>query len=281
MIKPFTLPNGNPGKERIGVYGPPDSGKTHMLFTIAKWHQDLGSDAMFYGINTDTSWEVLHSNPEFANLTNLDYVEVLNFQEYIEAAKRFRRLLTPRDWFSVDLMPSAWSAAQDEYARALTKGKSGKKLEDIGDLWDQAGDTDEYPIKGWDWGMPNARYRTLANNYILAGPGHRFLMFGEKKLVKESASGKTKEDEEITATFGPVGYKPDGQKDDPFRYHTFLRVEGFHGKDGKRAHTVATAKERWGYRRRLGRTLQNNSVRGEKMEDFFLDYLVGVAGWSM
>jgi len=280
-ITPPRMPNGNLIKERIGVYGPPDAGKTHMFFTLAKWHHDLGSKARFYGINTDTSWDVLYCNPEFSELPNIEWTEVLYFQEYIDAAKKYHKMLTPEDWLSVDLMPMGWSATQNEYARILTKSKSGKKLEDVGDLWEQTGVLDEYPIKGWDWGMPNARYQSLANNYILMGPGHRFLMYGEKKLLKESESGRTKEADEVTEIFGHVGYKPDGQKDDPFRYHTFLRVQGIYGKNGKRAHKVTTAKERWGNRRRLGVTMQNNHTRGEKMEDFFLDYLVGVAGWQM
>lgn len=286
MPSPRTLPNGNILKERIGVYGPPDGGKTHMFFTIAKWHHDMGSDARFYGINTDTSWDVLYCNPEFENLPNIEWTEVNYFQDYIDAAKKYRKQLQPNDWLSVDLMDMAWKAVQDEYARNLTKGKTGKKLEDIGDLWDQAGSTDDYPIKGWDWGMPNARYRTLANNYLLAGPGHRFLIYGEKKMMKESSSGKTKESEEMDDVFGAVGYKPDGQKDDPWRYHTFLRVEGVHGKDGSRSHKVTTAKERHGYRRRLGKTITNGkgetvAVRGEGLDDFFMDYLVKVAGWQM
>lgn len=281
MISPPQLPNGHLAKERIGVYGPPDSGKTHMFFTIAKWHHDMGSDAQFYGINTDTSWDVLYSNPEFASLPNISWKEVLYFQEYMDAAKEYRKLLRPQDWLSVDLMPSAWSAVQDEYARQLVRvGGKKVKLEDMGDLWDEKGGGDDYPIKGWDWGMPNARYRALANNYLLAGPGHRFLVYGEKKLTKESESGKTKENEEISEMFKHIGYKPDGQKDDPFRYHTFLRVQGKYEAKG-RAHKVATAKERWGTRRRLGTELNNGMVRGERMEDFFMEYLVGVAGWTL
>lgn len=288
MPSPKTLPNGRQIKERIGVFGPPDAGKTHLFFTLAKWHQDLGSDAQFYGINTDTSWDVLYSNPEFQDLTNIHWTEVNYFQEYMDAARKYRKMLQPIDWLCMDLADGAWEAVQSEYARVLTKKQSGKTLETIGDLWEQSGNLDDYPIKGWDWGMPNARYKSLVNDNFVAGPGHRFLIYGEKKMLKESGSGLTKESDEMQSVFGPVGYKPLGQKGDPWRYHTFLRVEGVYGKDGEsssRSHKVTTAKERYGYRRRMGRPIMKKDeivgMRGESMEDFFMDYLIKVAGWQM
>lgn len=263
-----------PIKERIGVYGPPGAGKTHQLFVIAKWHQDLGSDAKFYGICTDGSYEVLSMNEEFEGLRNIEWTDVQDFDDYVQAAKRYHRVLRAQDWLSVDLQNAAWAAAQDEYASV----KAGGKLDDMGDLWLEKGSGDKYPIEGWDWGMPNARYRVFTNNYLVPGNGHRFMVYGQKELMKESGSGKSDEDPKTKAMFKHIGLKPEGQKDDPFRWHTLLHLDS--GRDEK-TQVMSTAKERWGKRRWWGIKMTNGQVRDEPMKDFFMEYLVGTAGWSM
>jgi len=270
------LRNGKQVRERIGIYGPPKVGKTHLFFTIAKWHQDLGSDAKFYAISTDTSYEVLSMNPEFVELENIIWEDVVIMQDYIDAARKFNSLMRPQDWLSVDLMADAWAAAQDEYARVQTK-KAGGNLEDMGDLWATSGGGDGYPIEGWEWGMPNARYRVFANNLILRAPGHVFLVYGQKDLMKESGSGKTGESKDTKEMFGHIGLKPTGQKEDPFRYHSILHISSL----GDKEQGISTAGERWGNRERLGKKMSNGQVRDEPMTDFFLDYLVKVAGWEM
>lgn len=270
-------PNNRPIRERILMFGPPKVGKTHQYLNIAKWHQDLGSDAMFYAVSTDTSFEVLSMNPEFAGLTNLDWVDAVKFQDYITGARDFSAKMKPNDWLSVDLMSDAWSAVQDEYARVQT-AKAGGNLEDMGDLWAVAGSTDDYPISGWEWGMPNARYRILANNILLRCPGHLLLVSGQKELMAESGSGKTDEKKNIKEMFGHLGVKPNGQKDDPFRYHTIIHVDS----GGKNQQVMATAGERWGSREWLGTRMSNGkSVKDAPVEDFFMEYLVGIAGWTM
>lgn len=271
-----TLPNGKQVRERICIFGPPKVGKTHLYFTIAKWHQDLGSDAKFYAISSDTSFDVLSMNPEFQDLANMEWVDAVTFQDYIEGARKFNSLMRPYDWLSVDLMADAWPAVQDEYARVLTKEQGGN-LEDIGDLWATSGKSDDYPITGWEWGMPNARYRILANNLLLRSPGHIFLVYGQKELVTESRSGKTGETAATRDMFGHLGVKPNGQKDDPWRYHTILHVDSA----GEKQQKMATAGERWGYRGELGKRMGNGGMMDQPIDDFFLDYLVKIAHWEM
>jgi len=275
-IQSPTLPNGRSVRERLCIYGPPKVGKTHLFFTIAKWHQDLGSDAKFYALSTDTSYDVLSMNPEFCELTNIVWEDVVYFQDYLDAARKFNSLMRPQDWLSVDLMADAWPAVQDEYARVLTK-ESGADLEDIGDLWATSGKSDDYPITGWEWGMPNARYRILANNLILRCPGHTFLVYGQKELMTGSKSGRSDETQQTKEMFGHLGVKPNGQKDDPFRYHTILHVDSA----GEKQQKIATAGERWGYRDWLGKRMGNGSMMDQPIDDFFLDYLVGIGKWTM
>lgn len=276
MIEAPVAKNGKPIRERLGIYGPPKVGKTHLYLTIAKWHFDLGSDAKFYAVSTDTSYEVLTMNPEFEELDNVEWADVTTFQEFLDSARKFAGKMRPHDWLSSDLQSDAWSFVQDEYARVQTK-KAGGNLDDIGDLWATSGGGESYPIEGWEWGMPNARYRILANNILLRCPGHLFCVYGQKEMTKESGSGKTSETKEAKEMFGHIGLKPNGQKDDPFRWHTVLHVDSA----GDRKQKMSTAGERWGSRERLGQKMSNGSVRDEPIDDFFLDYLVKIAGWKM
>lgn len=268
--------NGRTIRERILIYGAPKVGKTHQYLTIAKWHQDLGSDAKFYAVSTDTSYEVLTMNPEFEELDNIQWEDVETFQEYLDAARRFSGFMRPQDWLSCDLQSDAWAMVQDEYARVQTM-QAGGNLEDMGDLWATAGKADQYPISGWEWQMPNARYRILANNILLRCPGHLFLVSGEQKLKEDSGSGKSGETKETKEMFGHIGLKPMGQKDDPFRYHTIIHI----GSRGERQQAFSTAGERWGGREHVGQKMSNGKVRDEAFDDFFLDYLVKVAKWEM
>lgn len=264
-------------REMILVYGLPKIGKTHLYFTIALWHQQLGSPAKFYGINTDESYGLLMDNPEFEDLENIVWVGVTNFQAMLDAAKQFNKVIKSGDWLSIDLMDSGWAWAQDEYAHAQA-GK-GEAIDDIGDLFKTEGPKDGYPIGGWEWGMPNARYRRLANNQLVASKAHLFLVSGEKDLPKESQSGDTDEMRKKRKMFGHVGAVPEGQKGDPYRYHTILNVQGL----GPKKQGLITAGERSGRREWLGQSVGKKTtvLRPQPIDDFFVDYLVGVGGWAM
>ena len=278
MPTPPTLPNGQPIKERINVYGLPNAGKTHQYFTIAKWHQDLGSDARFYAINTDASFEVVYSNTDFSNLTNITWTDCVTFDDAFQAAKNYYGMLREQDWLCVDLQSHLWPLVQDEYARIRAK-ETGIDLDDLSELWITEGSTKKYPIEGWDWQTPNARYRSLTNNYVLRGPGHRFIISHEDSILTPSSN--MQEDEIAKSNrelFKPIGVRPAGQKEDAGRWHTILHLT----EAGIKQQTVATARDKWGYRRWMGKEMQGGKLRkGEELKDFFLDYLIGVAKWEM
>lgn len=266
------LPNKKPAKERIMIYGGPGIGKTHQFFQIAKWHHQLGSNAKFYGISTDQAFEVLWMNDE---LPNVEWTDVATMEEAMQAIRNYHNKAKPGDWLCVDLIDDIWKMAQDEYAAKQGK-QTNAKVKDLGDLWN-VDPGSNYPIEGWEWGQPNARYRAFANNYMLRSPAHVMVISGAQPLMGESKSGSSGESKLNVDTFGHIGFKPKGQKDQGHQFHTALYLES----GGRHKQKWATAKERWGKREHVGQEMKNGQYRTVPFDDFFLDYLVGVAGWSM
>ena len=258
--KPLVLPNGQEVHERILLFGGPDAGKTKALLDIAKWHRRLKSDAIFYILSTDMALEHNLMGDAYRDLDNVVFENVSTMADYIEAAKTFRSKMRSQDWFTVDLLNDGWAAAQDEYA----EHKWGT---DLADYWmTKAIDSDGSPIDGWDWGIVNKRYRSLANNYLLRMPGH-VLCISSEAALREAAksSGKGGETAQIKEMFGRIGRKPAGQKEDPHRFHTVIHMS--QPMTGKWTAVQARDREReW---------------KSFEVKDFFKDYLVGIAGWRM
>ena len=260
--------NGRDQHERLLLYGGPDAGKTHTILTIAKWHQDLDSDAVFYVIATDMSYErMLGPGADFESVKNVEYEYAMDMQDYMDLGRKWNKKVRSHDFLCVDLLHDAWAAAGDEYSRA----RYGK---DLAERWATEGSPDEYPVTGWEWGMPNARYRTFIQNYIMRCRGHVVCVSGEATLQKESKSGKMQgESEEMEALFGPIGVKPMGQKADPFRFHDILHLDRWRGNPA-----IATARAK--QRERLGKSHQGGQVTPVPIEDFFVEYLMKVGGWK-
>jgi hypothetical protein len=276
MILPPTKRSGESVRERFLAYGPAGSAKTTGLLKIAKWYQDTDTPGHFYIINTDLAYEAMLMDPEYEGLENITVFDIdpSNMQEFIDAGKEIKKKGTLIDWFSVDLMGDAWKASQDEYANISTKGKIG----DVGTLWRTSGSISDYPISGWEWGMPNARYRFLLNNCVRSFRGHVYCVSGQKELLQTSGSGKTRENEEVKKVFNHVGYKPDTKADEEaYRFHTIIHFSG--GRFGK--FKVLTAKERFKYRRLMGEEMSNGRWVGEDYDDLFMDYFVKVGLWKL
>lgn len=277
MPTPPMLPNGKPAREMINIFGLPKIGKTHQFFNIARWHQELESDAMFYAINTDNRFGVVHAGDDFEHLTNMVYEDCQSIGDAYALAKSYHGVLRNQDWMCVDLQDDLWAYCQDEYAKLRSKAV-GVDMDTVGELYAASGDTTKYPISGWEWQTPNARFRGLANTFLVRGKGHRFIISRQADIMEPSAGMK---EDALTKMarqmFGHIGVKPAGQKEDPFRWNSVLHITGA----GERKQRIATAGEGWKRRRWMGEKLTSGQVRGEDLKDFFLDYLVGVAGWEM
>jgi len=265
MPNPPIARSGLPLLERILLYGGPDSGKSRALLTVAKWHQKRGSDAVFYVVSNDMGYHpLLMPGGEFDELENVVVEEAMNMAEHFDAVRRFNKKIRPHDWLSVDLLSAVWEAAQDEYAER----EFGV---DLAEYWatERPKGSDDYPVKGWEWGPINKRYRSFAMNEVMRCRGHVLCMSGQRQLKEASRSGKGGEDPQLAAIYQRIAWAAAGQKDDTHRFHTVLHLKPNAKRD---RWTMTTARER-------ARTRE--PMTGEPLRDFFIDYLRGRAGWAL
>lgn len=251
--------------ERALLYGGSDSGKSRALLCIAKWHQKRGSDAVFYICSNDLGYEpLLAPGGEFDDLENVDVKDATTMAEHFEIVRRANAKIRSHDWLVVDLLSAVWDAAQDEYAER----QFGK---DLAEYWSTEAPkgSDDYPVKGWEWGPINKRYRSFAINEVMRTKGHVMCMSGQSPLKQASRNGTGGETPEIAALYGRIGWKPAGQKDDTHRFHTVLHLAPKPRRDGW---TWTTARDRAAVR---------EAHTAEPLSDFFMGYLRGVGGWSL
>lgn len=247
-------------RERILSMGGFGAGKTSAWLNIAKWSQETGSDAKFYVLDTDDSVRHMMSLPggQYNGLENVVLYEVFDWMEYVDAINAIIPVARPYlDWIIVDFMGASWDAAQEYYVGMRYKA------EDMGQYFmDQAvAASSKAPLDGWkDWSVINKIYKSFQNKLVHKHQAHIFFTAGVKALGEG-------EDRSIRALFGPHGVRPIGQKHLGHVPHTVL----LHQTITPGEIYLVTVKDR--ERRLLDGTAPLN--------EFALDYLVGVAGWRL
>ena len=248
-------------RERILSTAGSGLGKSYDWLMIAKLHHQTRSPAKFTVVDTDNAIDRM-LEAEFAglNVTDGGNVTVVNSYDWVTASgtiKATSKTMGADDWLIVDLLNPTWDQVQEYFteqvfgedidnyflAARASQGKSGGS----GSAFE--GRT--------DWPVINKLYKGMMNS-ILQARGHVYAA-----TVADAIQDTT--EKEIKAIYGPHGIKPRGQKHTPHFFHTCL-VKGMVG-DSRR---LITAKDR-------GRAY----LQGAEVNNFALDYLVNVAGWSM
>lgn len=279
MPTPVMTTTGKILRERIMLYGDSDSGKTYNFFKVAEWHQRRHSDAHFYGITTSgngASWDLFLMG-EFADLTNISFIEVETMPDYYTAMEKIGKDVQPgKDWLCVDVIGDAWEDAQQDYARR----EWGM---DISAKWMTEGGF-KHPIsadagkeKPWNWQPIKSAYFGFAKNRVMPFPGHVMVLAWDKQLPEEM------KDAEARNLFDPVGRMPVGRSDEYSRYNTIIHL----GKNGSGEHVWRTVRDRQrehrlGILKEIPKPGGGVEVRNvpEKAGDFMRDYLMRV-GWKL
>lgn len=256
----------NGPKERILVMGGPGAGKTRAYLSIAKLLQSTGSDATMYVIDTDYAVEYMLKQG-FPELQNVVYSEVGDWHEYMSAVKDFQKQISPGDWIVADLLNYAWEAVQEHYStEAYGKDLASHFMErkrvasrKSDEQWDGAS----------DWTIIKPLYRQFVNRFFYRHRAHVFATAGVKPLTRE---GKWKDNNEVVATFGNIGYKPEGEKRTPHHLHAVIHLK--RSLTGEFLMNTAKDRERPDM---IDVSLGNEENPGS----FAKAYLMGVGGWSL
>ena len=240
-------------RESMLNFGGPGSGKTTDYFHIAK-----KIDGRLYVIDTDRTVDIFLESDEYAELEpRVEKVEPFEWPDYIDFTKKAVKNATKDDWFIVDMVSEPWNAVQEHFAERIYG-------QDLGEYWTgyleklsaSDGKGSKSPFDGQtDWQAINKMYKQF-QRLILAFPGHVYLASGEKK-INDHLDGA-----DVTRLYKDAnGHKPEGQKHLGHIVRTVMRSNG---------QRITTVKDR-----------QRELVRGVKINDFALDYLVAVAGWKV
>ena len=253
-------------KERILAFGGPGAGKTRAYLSIAELLQKTGSKATMYVIDTDYAVDYM-LQVGFPDLTNVEFTEVGDWHEYMSAVNDFQKKLKPGDWLVADLLNYAWEAVQEHYSTEaygkdlathfLERKRAASKRSE--EAWDGAS----------DWTIIKPLYRQFVNRFFYRHRAHVFATAGVKPIAR---SGKWADNNEVVATFGTIGFKPEGEKRTPHHPHTIIHLKRSKGGE----FLMDTAKDR-----ERPDMVDVGLGTEESPGSFAKSYLLGVAGWSL
>ena len=209
-------------REKILLFGDTSTGKSFTILKIAERIQKDGGK--LYVIDTDDGLEKsLHY--EFPHLDNVENHLATNFDEIIEDFEDIKKKVTKKDWVAFEMLAAFWTCAQDDYAGKVY----GENMEELYQEQRRrlvlAGKTGA-PATGvnpmLDWPAIKKKHNRLLDYLTKRMKCNVIATTNRKKLMDFNKGGQEMEDEETMDTFGDIGFKPDGEKNNQFRFDTIL-----------------------------------------------------------
>lgn len=246
-------------RERIILMGGWGTGKSNAVVSVAEYLEKTGSDAIVYVI--DTTFE---ADRNFLGAPkNVIIVTVGDWDEYMAAVKDIRLKSRPQDWLAIDRIDMVWDQAQAGYSEKAF----GKAI----DEWfveykaeGRAGHafSGEY---GSNWVMIKRMHAAFITE-MLRFKGNVVACSTIQNVTGPNRSGEGGDSKETLAEYGKFGVRPGGEKNLGFLFHTILWLT--EPKPGDWQFTTVRDRKR-------------EQMKGKKMGDFVVSYLVGVAGWKL
>jgi hypothetical protein len=247
--------------ERILAYGLYGSGKTHGWATIASYYRRTDTPGTFYVISCEhgtvdrlrDGYPASDDDPGFDS--NVTYDDVHNWSELTKLTDMYLANAVDGDWLVIEGVDKPWQFIQQLWHQ--TKGTIGDQSDPF--ALQEAGEV--------DWVKVNAVYRAWIIP-ILQSPAHVYACAPQDAV--RVPTGKPKEwadNKQTVEQFARFGYKPAGQKDLGFQFHTVLYMQN----PRRGVYTVTSVDD---HTRDL---LEDHEVN----PDFVLGYLVPTAHWSL
>jgi hypothetical protein len=254
------------GRERVLAYGSEGAGKTFAAFSI----MNKVSGRAFY-LDTDDTVIPFLDGERFHHLQErVTFTTPYEFGEALEQVEKWRAEATADDWLVIDRADWLWDAAQAEFsdkvfgtdidehlmqhrmaleeARAKA-AKSNQKAPKAGN-----------PFEGFtDWPIIKKRHQRIMRA-AMTFPGHVYLVTAEKKVDEKL------DDPDILRSYGRVGARPAGEKNNGYLVRTVIRFQG----NNPQTWRITTVKDR-----------EREYLDGVGVKDFALDYLVRIGGWKV
>lgn len=251
-----------PRRERILGYGGPGAGKSQKWLSLAKWIKRTGSPSKIRLLDTDFAWEAYR--PLDGSLDDVVIVEqAWDWEEFKPAMNRLLTTGTPTrdDVLVVDMIHKPWEKAQEGFFERMSGNDFDEFLfmalkngENIGGDW------------GVNWGVINKMYNGFVDQ-LMRWRGHLIACAPETEVRQPDRSGKGGDSLEVRTLYGRVGMRPQGQKNLSHLFHTILYMQVKQTRNDTEW-MMTTVKDR-----------QRDMLKGEKVTDWTMNYLIQKAGW--
>lgn len=255
---PVTLKSPHPFPERLLLFGPAGSGKTNCALNVARY---VAADVNVVESDYSAAWArgVALEYPDVATRVNVQ--AATDWPSFIEALTRAVKAGDPaKDWIVCDsASPCTYQWVQD-WTMEQAYGDDLARM--LMELRREAADTRSYmraKSELMQWEIVKKEYAKMWRA-IQSWQGHMILTAEAKEI-----STFNRDDSQLKRQFQGIGQYPAGQDTIRYAMSTTLFLDNpAHGR-----WTMTTVKDR-------NRPVQD----GVGVEEFALDYLVGVAGWT-
>lgn len=238
--------------ERIMIMGGPGTGKSKAAMSIAA---NIPDTSTMFVIDNDNAYKRMNSRLKLTNLEVTVIDPLSGWNKGMQAIEAYSKEADEDDWLNLDGMTSMWGACQNSY----TLKRYGMDLETYFLKKQKDGDGTMSGFDGnADYQIINPMFNKLYS-YIINFPGH-VIMTSEMEPLTDK-----ERDPIIKGLFGPVGFKPRGQKRAPHIPHTVLMLS----KSRTKIRSFTTIKDR-----------EREEVENEEFVTFAVEYLQLTAGWK-
>jgi hypothetical protein len=274
-------------QERILVGGTPGSGKTYAWLTIA----NACPENKFYVIDPDDGVRRVWYK-DFPDVKNVEYYSTphwftKDFETFNVKGATFEKLddgsdrhniyksgvadawklikpkLKPGDWVIVEHLHLLWSMVQDAFADEVFDRSIGQYFLQKRKAMKEGSKKLE-ALEGWtDWNVINKLHNDdFTIDICFDNPAHVFM------TTSMTTSSGGKEDNQIKNFYGDSDLRYEGQKHNVFRVQTTL-ITKLAGRGKERKFIINT------FQKDRGREF----LEEYEWSDFYIEYLVAVAGW--